>query len=215
MHRISVAKNQSAIIFNFSFPVKYYSAFLKIDPDLIRSLQQPKRRGKPISFSLPAQARLIQLLMESRDVSNTALQLYRILGEILTLIDSGKKIETYFPPYMSFNMTSRKNGIPQWIQLLLENLEKPEYFLQDVTEIQKKLGYTPSRFSQLFKTHVASTPTNYINKKRILYAKQMLEETQRPIHNIIKETQFKNVSYFYRVFKFHFGILPGKIRKKM
>jgi len=213
VHRFSIPKGRSGIILNFSFPRKYYAEFSRITPKATDYLKSKGVRNRALSFSAAQATQLTNLLLQAREISNTSLQLYRILSELLTIIVPEEKIETYFPPYMPIIMGSRKNAIPNWLVLLLEKLESPEFFLKEVTELQKISGYSPSRFSQIFKSYMTTTPTNYINKKRILYAKIMMEQTEKPILDIIEELRFKSVAHFYRLFKYHFGTAPGKIRR--
>lgn len=88
-------------------------------------------------------------------------------------------------------------------------------FSQDITlEETAKLFYTSSsNVSRLFKKYLNVTFTQYLNKERLKYAKQLLVESAMPINEIAAEAGYQNKNYFYKVFKDFYQITPGEYRK--
>lgn len=212
-HRFTFSKGQSAIITNFSFPAPYYARFMEIAPESLSFLHESSKSLTPVTLSLGNFLKLLSILLEGVTCSNSALNFYRILSTSLHLLVTEKPEKTFIPSAWPISQESRQNQLPKWLELLTKKLEQPDYFLRPVVEIQKLSGYTASRFSRMFKSYLGETPTEYLNHKRLEYAEKLLRETQRPILYIIQDCQFKNVAYFYRIFKSHFGITPGKIRR--
>ncbi|MCW3805853.1 helix-turn-helix transcriptional regulator [Plebeiibacterium marinum] len=70
-------------------------------------------------------------------------------------------------------------------------------------------------FIRLFKKEMKTTPTNYINRKRIEKAQLLLSLNSEPIKQIAYSLSFDNISYFNRLFKHFTGITPAEYRKRL
>lgn len=69
-----------------------------------------------------------------------------------------------------------------------------------------------SHLCRVFKKLTNSTISEYINYVRIMYAEQLLLNTDKLILEICEESGFSSVSYFAKVFKEKNGITPKKYR---
>lgn len=67
--------------------------------------------------------------------------------------------------------------------------------------------------SRAFKSEFGLTVIDYMQQIRMERAKEWLLESQIPIKNVAEMCGYEDVAYFYRVFKKHFGIAPGEMRK--
>jgi AraC family cel operon transcriptional repressor len=65
----------------------------------------------------------------------------------------------------------------------------------------------------LFKQRLNITPTTYINRLRLNFARYMLLTTDMSIIEISMYAGFDNLSYFYRLFKQRFSLTPADLRK--
>lgn len=81
-----------------------------------------------------------------------------------------------------------------------------------VEELSKKAGYSERHFLRIFKETYHMTPTEYINAVRIEYACTKLKETKESVTDIAYDCGFRNMSYFYRVFKEKMKSTPQKYR---
>lgn len=66
--------------------------------------------------------------------------------------------------------------------------------------------------SRVFKTTVGENLTEYIIRKRMEKAKELLMQPQISIKQAAQMVGYPEQAYFHRVFKKHFGITPGDIR---
>ena len=80
-----------------------------------------------------------------------------------------------------------------------------------VEELSKKAGYSQRHFLRIFNM----TPPEYINAIRIEYACSRLRETEESVTDIAYDCGFRNMSYFYRVFKEKMSMTPQKYRKSI
>lgn len=55
--------------------------------------------------------------------------------------------------------------------------------------------------------------TDYVIQLRMTRAKEWVMDEQIPFKHVAEMAGYEDVSYFYRVFKKHFGVSPGEMRK--
>lgn len=83
----------------------------------------------------------------------------------------------------------------------------------DFKVIAKKLGFSDSHLTRIFKQYCSMTPNEYITKIRINKSEQLLKETSMDILEIAHEVGFESLSTFYRCFKKNVGSTPKEYRK--
>ncbi|RXZ81938.1 response regulator [Paenibacillaceae bacterium] len=67
--------------------------------------------------------------------------------------------------------------------------------------------------SRMFKNYTQENMTDYITRKRMEKARILLVKQGLSIKHVAQLTGYDDVAYFYRVFKKHYGITPGEVRK--
>jgi transcriptional regulator GlxA family with amidase domain len=80
-------------------------------------------------------------------------------------------------------------------------------------EIAKHANYAPIYFHRLFKLYFKASPHQYMERKRMTLAHDLLMNSARTIAEIAEVAGYQNVFYFSQVFKKHFSISPGMMRK--
>ncbi len=105
-----------------------------------------------------------------------------------------------------------------------ESLKEVLFYIQNhLTEknisIEKlaELAYlSPSHFHKIFKKYLGVSPIEYINKKRIDFAKKLLSEKKTyDLKTIGYLSGFNSISYFNRIFKKYTSLTPGQYRNKI
>ncbi|MNV47613.1 putative response regulatory protein [compost metagenome] len=89
------------------------------------------------------------------------------------------------------------------------------HFAETITleQLAKAFFVSKEYLSKVFKQEYGRSFTDYILHLRMDKAKEWLQDEQIPIRTIAEMTGYEDISYFYRVFKKHFGIAPGEMRK--
>ena len=82
-------------------------------------------------------------------------------------------------------------------------------------DMAKLCHLSPSYFSKLFLREVGENFTDYLNRKKITWAKDALRNTDTNINLIALDLGFQDNSYFVKVFKKYVGITPTQYRQNM
>lgn len=97
------------------------------------------------------------------------------------------------------------------VNLLYERSFQDDF---NINELAKKVFYSPQYFRKLFKQETGVPLSTYIRKKRLEYAKQLLETTDLSIMKIMEKSGFNDTKSFYAAFKKTYGKTPASIRSK-
>lgn len=103
-------------------------------------------------------------------------------------------------------------GLPKELTEILNYIDNN--FSKDcsVNYISKKFFCSRSKINRLFKTNLNTTPTKYVESRRLAKAKSMLD-TDNSIQKVCEECGFPDYSHFISLFKKRFGITPLKYKK--
>ena len=102
---------------------------------------------------------------------------------------------------------------PLWMQTLNEMKLSEEFFTYTVDDLCQKLNYSRMQLSRLFKAHFGTTPHDYLLSNRLLYAQNLLINTDLNTIEIANAVGYSNLAQFNIVFKNKFGVTPGQYRK--
>jgi two-component system, response regulator YesN len=104
---------------------------------------------------------------------------------------------------------STKDTIREAINYIDKHL-KDEINQKDVAA---HVHLNPSYFSVLFKEQVKLTFSEYVTRRRIQRAKELMLSTNLPISEIAEEAGYKTSKYFIKLFKELEGMTPSAYRK--
>jgi two-component system, response regulator YesN len=109
----------------------------------------------------------------------------------------------------SNKMDSTKDTIRKAISYIDEHLNE-EFTLKDIAA---RVHLNPSYFSVLFKEQVNLNFSEYVTRRRIQRAKELVISTTLPINEIAEEVGYKTAKYFIKIFKEIEGMTPSAYRK--
>lgn len=100
------------------------------------------------------------------------------------------------------------------------NLEEVKQFIEmhfaevvTLEQLARAFFVSKEYLSKVFKLEFGRNVTDYILHLRMEKAKEWLADESIPIKAVAEMAGYEDVTYFYRVFKKHFGIAPGEMRK--
>lgn len=79
-------------------------------------------------------------------------------------------------------------------------------------EMSQKLNFSIDYLSKCLKKHTDLTPLQYLNRIRMLKARDLLEHSESSLREISSSVGISDMNYFFRLFRKHFGIPPAKYR---
>jgi len=145
----------------------------------------------------------------------------------------------YRPEYQSEENQLLRLGLRQLIILLMQASSQSKAFLQKHDkddQVRERLSYvghyirfhlaqelnlqalaekahmSQSTFFRAFKSYFGLTPTEYINRERVLKAYQLLEHPEKSVADVCYEVGYNNTSYFIKQFKMYHGITPKQFK---
>lgn len=101
-----------------------------------------------------------------------------------------------------------KEEILDYLEIHYRDVDLSQTYVADAFRIST---YTLSR---MFKSQVGVGFTEYVNSKRLEYAKELLLTTTYSVHEIAFMVGFENDNYFSRLFKTNVGISPTTFRER-
>jgi len=106
--------------------------------------------------------------------------------------------------------TKINDTVEKAIVYIDEHYMEVEFSVADVAE---RLQYSVSYLNKLLKEKTTVSVHEYINRKRLLKAKELIECSDMLIHDIAAVAGFSSSNYFYYVFKKEYGVTPNAYRK--
>lgn len=82
-----------------------------------------------------------------------------------------------------------------------------------LTECAEKLNYSPNYLGRLLRCENNDSFSDYVAEQKLVYAKQLLRETERSVADIAQELNYANTQNFIRFFSKKEGVTPGRYRQ--
>lgn len=107
------------------------------------------------------------------------------------------------------NSDNRSMGI---IRKVFEYVNKNYYREITLDLVAQEVGLTPQYLSKMFKEKYGTNFIDYVTKKRIEYAEELLKNDKRSIKEISKLVGYEDSNYFCKLFKKDKGLTPKQYR---
>ncbi|MDN4526650.1 AraC family transcriptional regulator [Fictibacillus fluitans] len=210
------ASGREDIIINFIIQPQFFEyifSFLSTDNRIsnfiINSLYNNTQDGHFLYFAV-AEVEIIQkvigrIIDEIRNpslLSDSSIKLYigLLMIELIKHSDKLKRNEVY---------SSR-----QFIMLETMKYIDKNYRNASLYELAHQLNQSYHSLSKHIKNATNCTFKSLVQEKRLTIARQLLENTDLSIAEIVDRTGYDNVSYFYRIFRDKFGHTPKELREQ-
>ena len=102
------------------------------------------------------------------------------------------------------------------INIFLKAIKYIHNYINDpikVDNIAKEIGVSTSYLYKIFKSLLDESPSEYIQKAKLIEAKKLLCFTDLTIENIADKLSFVDASHLSKSFSKEFGIPPSKYKK--
>lgn len=144
--------------------------------------------------------------------------------ERLWLIRSSQRLQLFraiFPAILEM-LLGRENAkqpetaqVPPWLARLEESMRLRENYIAGLDRLLELCPYSQEYLNRMFRLYLKTTPTEYINARRMTYATELLLGGEYSITEICFATGFNNLSHFYTVFHRMYGCTPKEFVRRM
>jgi AraC-like DNA-binding protein len=122
-------------------------------------------------------------------------------------------LSAFFNDYSHPQVINTLNGLKRFenvLEYIQEYLDAP----MTIPQLAKIANLNPTYFSNLFGKLIGTPPLQYINKRRIEKAQELLLGTDETLYQIAQQVGFSDEYYFSRLFKKIVGISPDYYRRQ-
>lgn len=186
----------------------YPNAFTDYDAQaLIHRLQELGEQQYFYSFSSSTREEILTLLHRIKDVQENASASSHILQRayVLQLF--------YLLGQPSRGIQEHDSGIPPTLMEVRRYIDEHFTEITSISDISDHFFYSREHISRLFKKHMDTTATDYLNKRRIGYSCQLMQ-SDLSLTDICFRAGFGSVPAFIRAFKKATGLTPSQYRRQ-
>ena len=131
-----------------------------------------------------------------KEEAGTQLERYSLLLQLLVLLGgSGEK-------------TFTANDVPSPLRGILYYIDRNFTTIRRIREIAEHFYISQNTLDRLFREHLHLSPKQYIEAKRLSYAKRLLHDKEKSVLDCSLECGFSDPSHFIARFKSFFGQTP-------
>ncbi|MDD4101067.1 MAG: AraC family transcriptional regulator [Kiritimatiellae bacterium] len=113
----------------------------------------------------------------------------------------------------SARSASARLPAPAWLQKLRQEAEHWTSLGNAPQRLHQSCACHPSHLCKSFQRYYDETPSDFINRLRVLKAAHELKETDVKVAAIAAELGFESLSHFHRLFKRRYGMTPAAYRR--
>src|SRR5690606_20007232 len=104
-------------------------------------------------------------------------------------------------------------ALPEWMADVLSYADAhPEADLS-LSALARHAAVTPSHFSRAFKRLTGMNVTDYVTAKRVMRAKELIQQSHMSIAEIAEQCGFGSITHFHRKFKALTGMTPAQYKR--
>ncbi|CAM2005132.1 AlkA N-terminal domain-containing protein [Acanthopleuribacter pedis] len=106
------------------------------------------------------------------------------------------------------------NGVDTTLSRAIALIHRGDLQDQNLPEFAERLGVGDRYLRQLFQKHLGLSPKTYALYQQCLFAKQLLHQTQLPIHQVAVASGFNSVRRFNDCFQKNLKLTPTQVRRQ-
>jgi AraC family transcriptional regulator len=144
-------------------------------------------------------------------LANRMVREFRTEDNVASLAMEGVLLEILAESARAFGENGGSNA-PSWLRKTHESLEASYLLAPSLAELAALAGVHPVHLSREFRRHYHMTVGEYIRKRRIQHASQLLSHSGLSLSEIAATCGFSDQSHFCALFKRHAGMTPAKFR---
>ena len=209
-HRASRDIRMPAIICAVNFDIAHdlprHSPFTKKEAQWISA--QFQSRAPQLHSMTPALRRMAQalhqMLIQQRHSPRTADGIVSLRLLVASIIVEAAR----------HTSRTHQRSTADAVALAKEHLENHFTEPLPMNEVAKKAGCSRAHLFLVFKRETGMSPNDWLQRRRVKAATELLRTTSRKLEDIATATGFSSAQYFCQVFRKYTGTTPGEYRQK-
>ena len=129
------------------------------------------------------------------------------------LPDMIRRLSGMFRDVILLAETQRKSRIRLDLSEVQSYIDRHYHEPISLETVAQQFFVSKEHLSRSFKSQTGENLSDYIVKKRMEKARELIVQDGISIKNAAELAGYVDLAYFYRVFKKHFGVTPGELRK--
>lgn len=190
------------------FKKEFLDEKLKVFPELKRIKQLIEKSRQVLIFDQESKNELWSSFKNFEHMDNQGK-----LINLLSILDHLSKNATYENLFDTISLSNYKKDEIWRLEQTFEYVNTNYHKNISVTEISKKLGFTPNSFCRFFKKMTSQTFISFVNEFRIGKALEFFNENNTVIAEVMYKSGFNDPSYFTRQFKKYQNTTPSSYLK--
>lgn len=147
--------------------------------------------------------RMERAVNSAMDLHTEALSLARVEQFLLSLMT--RVVDLSLDPTSS---------APGWLAEACLAARDPEVFRRGAAGLVDASRRGHEHVCRVARRHLGMSPTDYVNRIRMEHAAMLLADRGRAVEDIAADCGIANMSYFYRLFRSHYGTTPLAYRRR-
>lgn len=139
-------------------------------------------------------------LLRSQESAAAARLLWRYVSVVF--------LDAFLPTVVAAPSQARPLWFEECLQLVEQRLEEP----LTLAALPELCGYSREHIARSFRRYLNTSPSAYLNGRRLVRAALLLRNSSREIMEICYALGFNSPSYFYRLFVRQYGVAPKAYR---
>lgn len=124
-------------------------------------------------------------------------------------------LSSYFMEEIEKQKKVQENiGLPTWLAQAIDGLSDIHNLEEGMDYLVRQTNRTPEHICRSFRKYLNMSPMTLINAKRLNYAANLLQHSDKEIIDIAYESGFQSVSHFYHLFKEEYQLSPLKYKNQ-
>ncbi|MBU2525382.1 MAG: AraC family transcriptional regulator [Bacteroidetes bacterium] len=207
-----VAQNYQYESVLFFLGDQFLANFHQKNEQHLKTLGQPEGKGSNGHYKFDATPSLIGYInsllpyFKGKSPLNDALLRLKIEELLLGFLMNDQQ-EQFKDFLVQLNKKSKLNIEALMLKNVNSNLS--------VEELAFLSGMSVSSFKRYFQKHFEKSPAKWISEKRLEWASNLLNNTEKNINEIAFELGYENTSHFIQKFQSNFGATPKKYRERL
>ena len=173
-----------------------------------------KEAAELFSYLQALPCRLFKGSSKCRDLLQEIVRIYLTETTLLTRITLNNLLVTFLLEVIRCSKDNENHKCNQGISSILHYIEENVADTNNLEDLADKCNLSLSHVKHLFKKETGIPPTEYINRKKIEKAEELLLNSDLLIKDIAYDLGFSSPAYFATVFKQYKGYAPTKCKEK-